>query len=84
MDTLKLADELKVKVIISGAVDAWKVADELKKRDVPVIVGPVMTMPQEGYDPYDAPFAGPAKLHAAGVRFCIRSAGLASTRNLHV
>src|SRR5262249_23949749 len=61
---------------------AWKVADELKKKNVPVIVGPVMEMPQENYDPYDSPFAGPAKLHEAGVKFCIRSAGQGNTRNL--
>jgi imidazolonepropionase-like amidohydrolase len=82
VEALKLADELKLKVILSGAVDAWKVADELKKRDVPVILGQVMTMPQETYDPYDAPFACAAKLHEAGVRFCIRSAGGSNTRNL--
>src|SRR5205823_3134947 len=56
--------------------------DELKKQDVPVIVGPVMIMPQEIYDPYDAPYACPAKLHAAGVRFCIRTGGSTGTRNL--
>ena len=79
---LKLADELKLKVVLSGGIDAWKVAEDLKKRKVPVIVGPIMTMPQEQYDPFDAPFACPAKLRAAGVAFCIRSAGTANTRNL--
>lgn len=79
---LKLAAELKLKIILSGGIESWKVAGELKKRDVPVIVGPIMTLPQESYDPYDAPFACPAKLHEAGVRFCIRSAGTANTRNL--
>jgi imidazolonepropionase-like amidohydrolase len=82
LDALKLADELKIKVILSGATDAWKVADELKKRDVPVIIGPVMAMPQEKDDPYDAPYANAAKLHKAGVRFCIRSTGSSNTRNL--
>lgn len=82
VEALKLADELKIKVILSGAVEAWKVAAELKKRDVPVIVGPLMTMPQEQYDPYDSPFACAAKLREAGVRFCIRSAGSSNTRNL--
>jgi imidazolonepropionase-like amidohydrolase len=82
LDALKLADELKLKVILSGAIDSWKVTDELKKRDVPVILGPLMTMPAEMYDPYDAPFACAARLHEAGVRFCIRSAGSANTRNL--
>jgi imidazolonepropionase-like amidohydrolase len=82
MEAIKLADEMKIKMILSGGIDAWKVASELKKRDIPVIVGPVMTMPQEQYDPYDAPYACPAKLQAAGVRFCIRSAGTTNTRNL--
>jgi len=81
-EALKLADDLKLKVILSGAIDAWKVADELKKRDVPVILGPVMAMPQASHDPYDAPFTCAAKLHEAGVRFCIRSGGGSNTRNL--
>jgi hypothetical protein len=82
VEALKLADELKLKVILSGGMDAWKVAGELKKRDVPVIVGPILSLPAERHDPYDAPFACPAKLHAAGVRFCIRSTGTSNTRNL--
>jgi imidazolonepropionase-like amidohydrolase len=82
LDALKLADELKLKIILSGAIDAWKVAAELKKRDVPVIVGPTMTLPQESYDPYDSPYTCPARLHEAGIRFCIRSAGTTNTRNL--
>jgi hypothetical protein len=79
---LQLADDLKLRMILSGAIDAWKVAGELKKRNVPVIVGPIMTMPQETYDPYDGPYACPARLHEAGVRFCIRSDGGSNTRNL--
>jgi imidazolonepropionase-like amidohydrolase len=82
LEALKFADELKLKVILSGAIDSWKVAAELKKRDIPVIVGPMTMLPQEGHDPYDAPYACPAKLHEAGVRFCIRSAGTTNTRNL--
>jgi imidazolonepropionase-like amidohydrolase len=89
LEALKLADELKLKVIISGATDAWRVTDELKKRDVPVMVGPIMAMPQEREELYDAPFTNPAKLHEAGVKFCIRTgvnggsnSGSSNTRNL--
>jgi imidazolonepropionase-like amidohydrolase len=82
LDALKLADELKIRVILSGATDAWKVADELRKRDVPVIAGPVMDLPTERHDPYDAPYANAAKLYRAGVRFCIRSTGSSNARNL--
>jgi imidazolonepropionase-like amidohydrolase len=82
LEALKMADELKIKMILSGGIDAWKVADELKKRNIPVILGPVMVMPQESHDPHDAPFRCAAKLHEAGVKFAIRSAGGTNTRNL--
>ncbi len=80
--SLKLADELKVKPILSGGIEAWKVASELKRRDVPVILGPIMSLPRETGERYDASYASAAKLHEAGVRFCIRSAGSHNTRNL--
>src|SRR5205823_6904072 len=79
---LKLADELKVKPVLSGGIEAWKVAGELRRRDVPVIVGPGTALPREAGERYDAPYAAAAKLHAAGVRFCIRSAGSSNARNL--
>src|SRR6185437_8794010 len=62
-EALKLGEELKLKLIVSGGIEAWKVTNELKKRQTPVIVGPIMTMPQEGHDPYDAPFTCPLRLH---------------------
>jgi len=82
LDAMKFGEEMKLKIILSGAIDAWKVADEIKKQNVPVIVGPVMTMPQDSFDPFDAPYACPAKLHQAGVKFCLRSGGSTNTRNL--
>jgi imidazolonepropionase-like amidohydrolase len=82
IEALKLADELKLKVVLSGATEAWRVADELKRRDVPVVVGPVMSLPGEREEPFDAPYTNAAKLHAAGVRFCIRSNGGSNVRNL--
>jgi imidazolonepropionase-like amidohydrolase len=81
-EALKLADELKLKMILSGATDAWRVADELKKRDIPVIVGPVMSLPADRDEPFDAAYSNAAKLHSAGVRFCIRTSGSSNTRNL--
>lgn len=82
LGALKLADELKVKPIISGGIEAWKVAAELKKRDVPVILGPVMALPREVGEKFDAPFVAPARLHEAGVRFCLRSKEANNARNL--
>jgi imidazolonepropionase-like amidohydrolase len=81
-EAIKFADELKLKMVLSGGLEAWKVADELKRRDIPVLLGPVMALPQEPFDPYDAPFANAARLHKAGVRFCIRTPGGMNARNL--
>ena len=41
-----------------------------------------MALPNDASDPFDAPYACAAKLHEAGVKFCIRSGGMANTRNL--
>jgi imidazolonepropionase-like amidohydrolase len=81
-EAVKLAGQLKIKVVITGGLEAWKVAPQLKKANIPVVVGPVLTLPLERFDPYDSAYACPAKLHAAGVRFCIRSNGDSNTRNL--
>jgi imidazolonepropionase-like amidohydrolase len=75
LDAIKLAQELKLHAMISGGLDAWKVADALKAADIPVILGGTIRMPAAETDPYDAPYANPAKLHEAGVRFAIRSGG---------
>lgn len=65
----------KLKITLVGAMDAWRVTDLLKAEDIPVIVSPVIALPLRREDPYDAPYANPAKLHAAGVRFCIANDG---------
>jgi imidazolonepropionase-like amidohydrolase len=65
----------KLKITLVGALDGWRVADLLKAHDIPVIVSPVLTLPLRREDPYDATYANPGKLHAAGVRFCIANDG---------
>lgn len=87
LDALKLADEMKVKAIISGGAEAWKVADELKAAKVPVLLAGALRVPLDRTDHYDAPYANAAKLHAAGIPFAIRSIGqgpdaATSSRNL--
>jgi len=73
LDALKIASELKLKAIISGASEAWKVVDALKAAKVPVLVGGTLQLPSEPYDPYDAPYTNPARLYEAGIPFAIRS-----------
>jgi imidazolonepropionase-like amidohydrolase len=75
LDALFLAKALKLKAIIGGGQEAWKVAPELKEAGVPVLISGVLQLPGESHDPYDAPYTNAAKLQAAGVKFAIQSGG---------
>ena len=80
---IRFAEEMKLKPIILGGNDAWKVANLLKEKNVPVILTGVFSLPQREDDPYDELFENPAKLQAAGVRFCISTGDAgAEVRNL--
>jgi imidazolonepropionase-like amidohydrolase len=69
---LDFADEQGLQnLILVGGNDAWQIADELKRRDVAVTCDRVFDQPQRSWEPYDRAFTLPAKLHDAGVRFCI-------------
>jgi len=73
---LKFCDEQGLtNVVLLGGYDSWRVADELKRRNVAVIVAGVLAQPNRSYDPYDAAFALAGRLAAAGVRYCIADDG---------
>jgi len=67
--------EKDVRVTLVGGLDAWRVAVRLKQADIAVILGGTQVLPLRRDDAYDAAFTVAAKLHAAGVRFCIAPAG---------
>jgi imidazolonepropionase-like amidohydrolase len=73
-----------LKPVIVGGADSWRLADTLRERAVPVIIGGLLRLPLRRDDPPDALFSLPAKLAAAGVRYCIADGGRDSTneRNL--
>jgi len=79
---LNFADEQKVKVILTGASDAWKMADVLAERKVPCILGRTMRVPVDSFDPFDATYANAGRLHEAGVEFCFRSDQSTNSRNV--
>lgn len=68
---LKFVADMKVKGIIVGGQEAWKVTDDLKKNNVAVVFTNIYALPVRDDDPYDYFFAGPSKLQAAGVKFSI-------------
>ena len=78
---LLFAEQQQFNLVLTGATDAWKLADEIKARDVPVILGPTMRGPIEDWNPFDAPYTNAARLFEAGVLFCVRSNSASNSRN---
>lgn len=80
------ADQKLPRVILVGGHDAPLVADELKRRRIPVIVAGTLALPRRAHEPYDEAFTVPARLAAAGVEFAIADEGTAgalmNARNL--
>ena len=81
VEAILFSEKEELKIVITGGTDAWKVAGELKAREIPVIVGPTMRSPVSGWDPFDATYANPGRLYEAGVEFCIRSDDASNSRN---
>ena len=78
---LALADTFGIKVVLRGAREAWRLADTLAMRKVPVIVGPLTTVPG-AEDPYDMTYANPGVLARAGVTIAFQTSDAANSRNL--
>ena len=72
---LAWAKEMQLKVVLVGGQDAWQMAPQLKESDTPVIITLSSAVPPRRDDSYDAVFANAAKLHEAGIRFCMAMNG---------
>jgi imidazolonepropionase-like amidohydrolase len=80
---IRFAEEMKLKPIIIGGDDAWKIAGLLKEKNVPVILTGILDLPSREDDFYDVLYENASRLQQAGVRFCISSGDSgANVRNL--
>jgi len=79
---LKFADEFKLKVILADGDDVARVIPDLKKRNIPVILGPILSLPPHEDDPYDLVFSNAKALYDAGIPFSIQTQDAHNARNL--
>ena len=75
LSAIEWAESEKVKIVIVGGSDAWKVADVLKNKNIPVILTNIHRLPSTRDSEYDEPFTVAYKLYKAGVKFCIGGEG---------
>jgi imidazolonepropionase-like amidohydrolase len=72
-NAVEYCDKQKLKMILAGGAEAYKVKDLLRSKGVPVILRPMLTLPLDEDDPYDRLLSQPAELAAAGIKFAFGS-----------
>jgi imidazolonepropionase-like amidohydrolase len=72
-NAVEFCDQQKLRMILAGGAEAYKVKDLLRSKGIPVILRPMLTLPPDEDDAYDRLLSQPAELAAAGVKFAIAS-----------
>ncbi len=72
-NAVEFCDKQRLRMILAGGAEAYKVKDLLRSKGVPVILRPMLTLPLDEDDPYDRLLSQPAELAAAGVKFAFAS-----------
>jgi len=79
---IKFVKEEKLKAIFFGVEQAWQVAEDLKKAEIPVIFSSLYNMPPKWEDGYDGIYRNPVVLHKAGVKFAFSSQSSSLAKDL--
>lgn len=79
---VEFCEKQKVRMVLAGGAESYKVKDLLRLKKIPVILGPTLELPPNEDDPYDRSFTLPAELHAAGIQFAIASFDSSFSRRL--
>ncbi len=74
--------EKNVRAIFTGVAEGWRVADELADAGIPVITGPVLSLPTRNSDRYDRAYANPGLMRDAGVQVALQTKEVENVRNL--
>ncbi len=77
---LRLAREFRLRLVILGGIDGWKVTPALVAQKVPVIINPINNIPT--FDGLGARFDAPALMAQAGVPVVIIEGESGGPRNL--
>ena len=81
-DAIAFADKQNIKIVLLQPRELGKAAAELKAKNIPVILGRVLALPETEDDPYDQAFTLPAEAYKAGVKFAFGTFDNEFVRNL--
>ena len=81
-DAVAFADRADVKIVISGGIEAPMVAPLLKDKNIPVILGSVLTLPSRPDLPHHASYSAAGELVKAGVKIAFATGDADNARQL--
>lgn len=79
-DAVAFGDRARVRVVITGGLEAPLAGALLKERNVPVVLGSVLTLPAREDAHHAATYRAAGELAKAGVRFAFGSGGYTNVR----
>lgn len=79
---IQFAETEKVRIILADVRDPGSAIEEIAKKKIPCILGPVTQLPPEADAPYDFNYALPGQLFKAGVKFAFGSFANQFARNI--
>jgi len=79
---IKWVAKNKVNAIFTGVSEGYRVVEELAESGVPVIAGPVLSIPGRGSAKYDISYRNPGIMQQAGIKVAIRTDDIENVRNL--
>jgi imidazolonepropionase-like amidohydrolase len=72
-NAVEFCDKQKLRMILAGGAEAYKVKDLLRSKNISVILQPTLSLPLDEDDPYDRSLTQPAELADAHVKFAFGS-----------
>jgi len=75
-------EDKEIRAVLTGVAEGWRVADKIAAANLPVITGPVLSIPTRQSDRFDAAYANPGKMMKAGVKVALRTNDAENVRNL--
>ena len=72
-DAVEFCSRQKLRMILAGGEESYKLRDLLASQHIPVILGPTQVLLADEDAPYDQSYATPGQLQAAGIKIAFAS-----------
>jgi len=79
---IKWVEKNNIKAIFTGVSEGYRVTKELAESGIPVITGPVLSIPGRLSASYDISYKNPSIMQKAGIKVAIRTNETENVRNL--